>query len=419
MNQTLTLSSDKLSAVSQRITFALFGAQSITSAAVTNAFTVTPIVAAFLGGTDEVAGYPTMFQSIGRAAAAYPIGWLMDRAGRRLGLSLGYLFGVIGAMISMGAVIQGSFPLFLAGATIFGMMRAGAEQARFVAAEVNPTERRARVIGLLVFAGTIGSVIGPRLVPWSDRLAQGRGLPENAGPFAVAALAAAIGIVVVMLFLRPDPLQVGRLIAADEAVKMPAAAAPSSQKSLRQIYSNRVVWLAVASMVIGQVVMTFLMVITPVHMRNHNHDLDAISWVITAHTLGMFGLSVVTGWLIDAIGQFPVIGLGALILILSAIILPISPAFMPIALALFLLGLGWNFCYVAGSSLLSNALSADDRGRAQGANDFMVAVGAGLGSLFSGIIFHRAGIVTLSGVGLVMGAVLLIQTGWVAFTRRK
>jgi MFS family permease len=118
------------------------------------------------------------------------------------------------------------------------------------------------------------------------------------------------------------------------------------------------------------------------------------------------------------VGRYPVIAGGALLLISAAIIAPISPLFIPLALALFLLGLGWNFCYVAGSSLLSDQLKASERGRAQGASEMMVAIGAGGGSLLSGVLFDAGGILSVSGLGLVMALLLLAITIYVA-TRRS
>ena len=421
MNNSIALPIDKLESATQRITVALFVVQSIVSAAITNAFTVTPILAVMLGGSDNFAGYPSTFQAVGRALAAYPIGWLMDKIGRRVALSSGYFVGLLGTVVLVWGVIQGSLGLFLLGSVLFGMMRAGTEQSRFVAAEVNLPDQRARVMGFLVFAGTFGSIVGPSMVPWADRLGQAQGLPENAGPFFVAMVAIAICVLILITTLRPDPLQIGRQITAEVGLKMPAITTPTITRSLRQIYNNRIIWLAVLSMVTGQLVMSFLMVIAPVHMQHHDHTKTAISGVITAHTMGMFGFAILTGWLVDRIGQYWVIGIGALILIASAIILPISPNFVPMAVALFLVGLGWNFCYVAGSSLLSDSLTSEERGRAQGANDFMVAVGAGSGALLSGIIYAQfdAGILAVSTTGLSLAIILLLVTFWVALTRPR
>lgn len=163
-------------------------------------------------------------------------------------------------------------------------------------------------------------------------------------------------------------------------------------------------------MSLGQVVMTLLMVITPLHMESHHHSGQAISLVIMTHTLGMFGLSSVTGWLIDRLGRTAIILAGAAILVLSSLATPWSPQFVPLAVALFLLGLGWNFCFLAGSSLLTEGLAAHERGRIQGTNEILVAVATGTGSLSAGFIFAWGGIWAVSLVGLVLSLLLIGMT---------
>jgi MFS family permease len=165
--------------------------------------------------------------------------------------------------------------------------------------------------------------------------------------------------------------------------------------------------LAVLSMVAGQAVMSLLMVITPVHMDRHGQGTGEISLVIMAHTLGMFGLSGVTGWLIDRFGRMVMIGAGALVLLSACVMAPGAQSVPSLALALFLLGLGWNFCFVSGSSLLSEQLMAHERGRAQGAGEVLVALGAGAGTLGSGLLYNRGNILVVSIIGSLMVLVLL------------
>jgi MFS family permease len=152
--------------------------------------------------------------------------------------------------------------------------------------------------------------------------------------------------------------------------------------------------------------MTLLMVITPLHMSHNLHGAEAISLVIMAHTLGMFGLSSVTGWLIDHFGQTLIILVGAGILALSSVMTPWSPQFFPLALALFLLGLGWNFCFLAGSSLLSAGLASHERGRIQGTSEMFVALASGAASLGTGFLFAWQGIGAVSLVGLLFSLAL-------------
>lgn len=380
--------------IQQRITSTVFISQSLFSAAVITAFTLTPIIAVDLSGSEATAGLPSTLTLMGRAIAAYPIGVMMDKIGRRAGLSTGFMLAVLGSIFSVAAIIAGSFAGFCIGAAIIGMGRAATDQGRYIAAEVYTADRQAKVIGMIVFAGTIGAIVGPLLVPPSTNLAESLGFVGFTGPFLAAAALNAIGLVTVFAFLRPDPLN----LALASEVQTNEQVVPA--RPLGQIFRQPTVILATASMIIGQMVMTMLMVITPLHMHHYDHSAQAISFVIMAHTLGMFGLSGVTGWLIDKYGRVPLIISGAVILIIASIMAPISTDVPILALALFLLGLGWNFCYVAGSSLLSDSLSTNERGKAQGTSELMVSLSSGLGGLVTGVVFAAGGMTAVSAVGL-------------------
>jgi MFS family permease len=380
-----------------RITAALFVAQSLFSASTITVFTLSPIIAAQLSGSDAAAGLPSTVNLLGRAAVAYPMGWLMDRLGRRFGLTLGFLIGAVGAAISFWAVTNSFYLPFLVGAAVMGAARGSAEQSRYVAAEVYPASRRARIMGIIVFAGTIGAVGGPQLVVPSGRLAEQWGLAATAGPFIAGAALLLLAMVVSFLFLRPDPLQIGRIeTQAEEKRNGPSTAS----RSLGQLFLNPIAQVAIAAMLVGQLVMTLLMVITPLHMDHHHHADKAIANVIMAHTLGMFGLSNLTGWLIDRFGRYSMIVTGALLMVVSGLLAPLSAEVPMLALSLFLLGLGWNFCFIAGSSLFANVLAAGEQGRAQGASEVVVALASGAGSLGSGYLFERMGFPAVSGLGI-------------------
>jgi MFS family permease len=397
----------------QRLIATLFISQSLFSAALIAAFTLTPIVAAKLGGSESFAGIPNTLTLLGRAAAAYPISWLFDKVGRRMGLSVGFALALAGAILTVWAIMIGSFIGLCAGAALMGMGRGGADQGRYIAAEVQTVDRRAKVIGLIVFAGTVGAIGGPALVPPSIKLAEAWDFVGNAGPYLAAAVLYLLGLLTVFIFLRPDPKLISQTL--DEAAVPEDDVAP--ERPLRQIFSQPMVILAVASMAIGQLVMAMIMVITPLYMNHNNHDIGAVSWVITAHTLGMFGLSGVTGWLIDRYGRIPLIGAGALILIISAVLTPLSVALPNLAVALFLLGLGWNFCFIAGSSLLSDALETKERTRAQGAGEVLISLATGAGSLGTGLLFSQGGITAVSAVSI--GLTMLLVAAVVGFNQLK
>jgi MFS family permease len=171
---------------------------------------------------------------------------------------------------------------------------------------------------------------------------------------------------------------------------------------------------AVAALVIGQAVMVALMVITSVHMKHHEHALSSIAAVISSHVFGMYAFSAVSGRLADAWGRRPLIAAGAVALAVSCLWAPLSPQVLPLAGALMLLGLGWNFCYVGGSALLSDQLRQVERGRTQGFNDFLIGLVSALGAVSSGLVFAAVGYsvmgVLAAAVSLVPLALLLAQS---------
>ncbi len=393
-----------------RIAVILFIAQSFFSASTIAAFTLSPIIATDLSGSGTSAGLPQTLTLIGRAAFAYPLGLMMDALGRRFALSFGYSVAIFGALVAIFGISQGSFILFLTGSFMIGMARAAGDQSRYIAAEVFPLAQRAKVIGFIVFAGTVGAICGPLLVTPSAAFAEQLGVAGPAGPFGFAAIAMVFGSFVTFLFLRPEPQELARVVAEQESANDPDSVENLKEgRLLSDIFANPKVQLALLSMILSYFVMGFLMVITPLHMDHHHHGTQAISGVIMAHTLGMFGLSWFTGWLIDRYGRITIVYAGAAILILSCILAPLSLQVPILGLALFMLGLGWNFGFVAGSSLLSDALAAEERARVQGLTEGIVALTAGLASFSVGYVFHFGGYLLVSVIGFVLSLVLAVS----------
>ena len=264
-----------MDSIRRRLTTTLFLAQSVFSAAMIISFAVLPILAARLSGQDSAAGLPSTISLVGRAAAAYPFGWLMDRIGRRLGLSLGYGVGAVGMALTAWGVTVGSFFWFMVGVALFGMGRGAAELGRYVAAEVQPLENRAKAIGLIVFAGTVGSVGGPLLIAPSSQWASHFDLLADTGPFWLGAGFMGIGVLLLWFLLRPDPQT---LIVAEEDDGKPVT---PSDTPLWRLFADAKVLLALSSMAIGQLVMVLIMVITPLHMDHQHYGSHAGDvWVV-------------------------------------------------------------------------------------------------------------------------------------------
>lgn len=394
-------------ATSNRLLYTMFITQSLFSASNIAVFALVAIVAVKLTGSDSVAGLSSSTQTFSQALAAFPIAMVMGRFGRRLGLSLGYALATLGALIGVIAILQETFLLLLVSAVLIGMGRASGEQARFAAGEMFPEDERARMIGRLVFAGTIGAVAGPVLVAPSGRLMESLGLNPDTGPWVGMVVLCGLATLITFFLLRPDPKTIAEAIGDSNKVKN---APEMPVRSLSVLLTLPKVQLGIAAALVSQTVMVVLMVMTPLYMHHHNHSADNISLVIAMHTLGMFGLSAFTGYLIDRFGRIPMLFVGTLILIAAALLSPLSTHEYVLAVGLFLLGLGWNFGYVAGSSLLADALQGEERARVQGVNDSLVFFAAGIGSLASGPLFAAGGFaaVSMAGLGLTVALIGLI-----------
>jgi MFS family permease len=399
--------------LARKITFILFLAMSFGSAGFIVAATVNTIVGAEISGNPAWAGLPAAMFTLGTAVSAFLLGFAMERFGRRLGMVIGLVLGLFGTMVAAVAIGLISFPIFLAGMAFSGAARAALQLGRFAAAEVHPPEQRGRAISNVVIGGTVGAVLGPWLAGPMGQWALGAGYKEMIGPYVASFVLIALATLVVFILLRPDPRDLGR-----ELSRLYPDSVPEEEqvRTLSQIIRIPAAAVAIIAMVVSQAVMVMLMVITALYMKDNNHQLLGISLVFSSHTFGMYAFSIFSGQLADRWGRGPVILVGASGLILACILAPISTNLVPLAFSLFLLGLGWNFCYVGGSSLLADQLNHLERAKTQGFNDLLIGLASAIGSFISGLIFAASGfgVVGLVGVGLAiipLGLTLWWQMG--------
>lgn len=394
---------DSISRTSRRITNSLFAARSFSSAGMIAMGTVNTIVGAELSGRQSWAGIPAAVYLIATALAAFVWGKMMARTGWRLGLAAGFILGAFGGGAVVMAIEGGSWGILMAAMVLIGAGNSAMNLSRFAAAEVNLPDARGKAISTVVLGGTIGAIVGPLIVAPTGRVLAAAGGNELSGPYLGLAVLFLLAALVVFLKLKPEPAEIGRKIAEmfpEESV------AAGVKRPILTILRQPAAGLAVLAMVLGQTVMVFLMAITSLHMRNHLHGLGNISVVISAHTFGMFAFSIISGRLADRFGRGPVIAVGAGTLVLASLIAPVSTQLIPLAIALFLLGLGWNFCYVGGSALLSDQLSPAERGPTQGFNDLLVGIVSALGSLGSGFVYASVGFGVMASIGMVISAIL-------------
>jgi MFS family permease len=370
------------------------------------AVTVATIVAQDLLGSTTLAGAPGSTVVLGAALGALLLSGLMARRGRRIGLASGYAIGVGGALIATLAVIARSFPLLLVGTFLIGFGNSSNLLARYAAADLVPAMKRASAIGFVVWGSTVGSVVGPWLIPIASNLAKNAGLPPLVGPYLVPVLFVGTAGILSFALLRPDPYS----LADDSAVHHPTATAAA----LRDLLDRPTVLAALVALVVGQFTMVLIMTMTPLHMTSHGHDLGAVGLVLSAHTFGMYALAPVSGRLTERFGSVATIFGGTTVLIASGLLAALAPADGGdlLLLALFLLGFGWNLGFVAGSAMLSSGLSLTDRTRLQGFADALIWSTSAVASLGSGVIVATAGYTGLSllGAGLVAIPIIVLAS---------
>ena len=364
------------------------------------AVTVATLVAKDLLGSEALAGAPGATVVLGSALGALLLSSLMARRGRRPGHATGYGIGVAGALLAGSAVLARSFPLLLVGTVLIGFGNSSTQLARYTAADMVPTHRRASAIGTIVWGSTIGSVVGPALVPVAGGLAPLVGLPTLAGPYLIPIAFVSLAAILSFAFLRPDPYELADRASLAETVT------GVDRQPVREVLRRPGVAVALVALIVGQFVMTLIMTMTPLHMTEHGQGLVLVGVVLSAHTLGMFALSPVSGRLTDRFGPVRTIFGGTGVLAASAIIAALAPmdGGTVLLVGMFLLGFGWNLGFVAGSTMLSEHLEIHERTRIQGLADGLIWSSAAAAALGSGLVVAWVGYTALG----ILGAAAVI-----------
>lgn len=407
---------EQLRKTSTRITAILFTAQSFTSAATAAMAAVLAIVAVELSGKTSWAGVPNSILQLAAAGAAFWFGYLWERIGRRWGVSLGLGLGSAGLFLMFQAVQSGQFWLLLLGVVGAGFARAAMQMARFIAADVSPPNRRGRAISYVVLGGTVGAIAGPLIADPTNQLGMSLGFAEWSGPIGAGAFLFVVAAGVAYFGLQPEPSQAARQV---EALYPEEKETAGQSRPLLKIMRQPAALTATVSMAISQMVMIMVMGITSFHMQKLEHELGAISAVFSAHMVGMFAFSIFTGQLADRWGRVPVILTGIGVLMTSFVLAPMFPTALMLGISLYLLGLGWNLCFVGASALLSDQLSSGERARTQGFNDLFLGLASALGSLVAGWIFDIGGFGSLNAVAAALTLVPLVFLGWWRLVERR
>ncbi|WP_396121557.1 MFS transporter [Bacillus cereus] len=372
--------------------------------------TVGALLAQQMLGTDAFAGLPAAMFTMGSAVAAFFVGKLSQKHGRRIGLASGFMVGGFGAIGVVLAALTNSIILLLISLLIYGAGTATNLQARYAGTDLADKKQRATAISITMVMTTFGAVAGPNLVGVMGRFAHSIGIPELAGPFILSAAAFILAGLVLFVMLRPDPLLVANMI---ETYKQEHTykGQPVTEEATE---NKRGITVGAIVMILTQIVMVAIMTMTPVHMGHNGHGLSAVGLVIGFHVGAMYLPSLVTGMLIDKIGRTTMSIAGGVILLAAGVIAALAPSDSLILLivALALLGLGWNLGLISGTAQIVDATIPSTRAKTQGKIDVFIALAGASGGAMSGMVVANSSYAALSLAGGVLAFMLIPVVIW-------
>jgi MFS family permease len=371
--------------------------------------TVGALLARDLLGSDGAAGIPSALLTLGSAAAALLVGRLSQRAGRRWGLTVGFLAGGVGAIGVVVAAVMENLPLFFASLLLYGFGGATNLLARYAGTDLAKPGQRARAVSIALVSTTFGAVAGPNSVGAMGDFAASIGIPPLAGPFLLGAAAYLLAGFVLFAWLRPDPFLVAKALHEARESQSPAERDGAPAAAVRTASDRRGLVVGASVMIVTQIVMVAVMTMTPIHMGHHGFGLSDVGLVIGFHIGAMYLPSLATGALVDKVGRTTMAVAAGVSLVAAALLAAFAPGHSLASLiaALALLGLGWNFGLISGTTLVVDATHPADRAKTQGAIDVSVALAGATGGALSGLVVEQASFAALSLAGAALALLLL------------
>lgn len=355
------------------------------------------LLAADLSGQDALSGLATASVTLGASLCAIPLARLAARHGRRRALTLGNLFALIGIAVVITAAALRVFPLLLVGVILIGAGNAGNLQSRFAATDLAVSARRGRDLGTVVWATTVGGVLGPLMLTPGEAVGQAIGMPPLTGAYAFSIVAQLGAFILYLVALRPDPLLTAQRLARSGEAR---------REHIVEVDRPLAARYAVFAVAGSHVVMASVMAMTPVHLAHlaPEHVTLVVGTTIALHVFGMYGLSPVFGMLADRWGRIPTVLLGQAVLASSLVVAAVAPDDQwAVLVALLLLGLGWSAATVAGAALLTEATVTSMRPRRQGLSDTVMTLSAAVGAVLAGVVLQWIGY-----GGLAMSALVIV-----------
>jgi len=405
----LTLDSPQVVSVQRRTVATLAASQMFGGIAVAGSVAAGALLAASIADSEAVAGLAQTAGVLGAALFALPLARIALSRGRRAALATGYGLGAVGAGIVITGAVHRNLVLVLVGCMLVGVASAASFQARYAATDLALPNTRAKSLSYVVWAATIGAVLGPNLLNFSGSVGLSLGLPQLSGPYVISGIALILAVIVLLVSLRPDPFVLSTHLRTSQLVAsgMPEQTKARLRDGIEHLRTRPRAVLGIASIAIGHVVMVMVMVMTPVHMAHVDVTLQSIGLVISVHVAGMYALSPVVGMAVDRFGRIQVVIAGIGFLTASCVISGLAPAnSVPIlGVGLFLLGLGWSCTLIAGSTLVTDSVEPRERPSVQGLSDLTMNAAGALGGAVAGVVM------LIGGYGLLCAAAILPLVG--------
>jgi MFS family permease len=369
--------------------YLLFTSQALFQTASILVITLSGVVGLQMAPDKNLATLPLAMITVGTAGMMIPASLIIRKLGQRNAFMIGTLIGVLSGLVSWYGIIQNSFWLFSVGNMLIGTYQGFSQYYRFAAADAVPDYAKSKAISFVIAGGVVAAFAGPNLARFTQHLGA---VPYAYSYFSIILLSVvALGVVSFLKLQRTSTVQ------TNEAVK--------KGRPLKKIIKNKDTILAILASSTAFAVMGMSMTVTPIAMHSVGHSSDSSATVIQWHVLGMFLPSFFTGMLIQKFGVYRIIISGLAILFLYIIIALMGTGFAHFVSALFIVGLGWNFLFIGGSSLLTNVYRPEEKEKTQAFHDFTVFAVISIASFFAGSLFNYWG---WNGVNIVLIPMLII-----------
>lgn len=385
----------------KRNVFLLSGTQALFQTSSVMVMTISGLIGQSMATNKAFATLPIAMMTLMVALTMIPASMFMQRHGRKAGFLVGTSIGALAGLLAAAAIWIGSFPLFVFGNMLIGAYQAFAQYYRFAAADVASAAFKSRAISWVVAGGVVAAFAGPNIARFTKDL----GPAPFAASFLVLFFLGGVASWLVTRFQLPTPT---------------AAEATGSSRPLTEIMMQPVFLTALMGSVVGYAVMLLVMTATPIAMQVCGHSIGAAATVIQWHVLGMFMPSFFTGELIRRFGVLRIMGTGVL-LIAGQIAAALSGIeFSNFVSALVLLGIGWNFLFIGGTTLLTEAYRPSERAKTQAAHDFLMFGAITLSTFASGGLLNAYGWKTLNFTVIpFLAMALIVMTSFGMYRSRR